>query len=134
VNSVAWRPTGTCLASAGKDRTILVWDASTGKVLCTLKGHTQWVDQISWSPDGKRLASCSGDKTVKIWEPITGEVLITFPFLPTVGNGLPDLPRCLDWSSDGSRLAVGCDSGAIENFDAATGYRLAAPLGAGKQE
>jgi WD40 repeat protein/serine/threonine protein kinase len=134
VHSVAWRPTGTWLASAGRDRTILVWDASTGKVLCTLKGHTQWVDQISWSPDGKRLASCSDDKTVKIWDPITGEALITFPFLPTVGQGLPDLPRCLDWSSDGSCLAVGCDSGAIESFAAAAGYRLAGRPEARKEE
>jgi WD40 repeat protein/serine/threonine protein kinase len=131
MTSVAWHPGGAYVASAGRNSGVIqIWDASTGKVLCTLKGHTPSLFQVSWSPDGKRLASCSGDETAKIWDPITGEVVITFSFKPKNN----DYPACLDWSRDGSCLAVGCSSGAIEILDAAKGYQLAGAPGAGRPE
>jgi hypothetical protein len=44
------------LASAGRDRTVKVWDAATGKCLATLVGHTQIVNALAFSPDGQTLA------------------------------------------------------------------------------
>ena len=39
VNSVAWSPDGTRLASGSDDKTVRIWEASTGKELSTLRGH-----------------------------------------------------------------------------------------------
>ncbi len=36
------------------------WQASTGRLLCTLSGHTQNVMGVTYSPDGETLASVSG--------------------------------------------------------------------------
>jgi Trypsin-like peptidase domain/WD domain, G-beta repeat len=67
VRSVAWSPDGKRLASAGGNKTVRVWDASSGQTLLTYKGHTESVNNTAWSPDGKRLASASDDKTVRVW-------------------------------------------------------------------
>ena len=41
VNSVAWSPDGTKLASGSNDETVRIWEAATGKQLWQLTGHTR---------------------------------------------------------------------------------------------
>ena len=68
VTSVAFSPDGKTLASGNTDGTVTLLDVATGKVLATLKGHTQRVRSVAFSPDGKTLASGSDDQTVKLWD------------------------------------------------------------------
>ena len=46
------------LASGSNDKTVRIWDSTTGKELFTLKGHADMVTSVAFSPDGLRLASC----------------------------------------------------------------------------
>jgi tetratricopeptide (TPR) repeat protein len=65
---VAFSSDGKTLASASWDKTIKIWDSSTGKVIRTLSGHSSSVNGVAFSSDGKTLASASTDNTIKIWD------------------------------------------------------------------
>jgi WD40 repeat protein len=73
VFSVAYSPDGKTLASGSIDKTITLWDVTTGKERATLKGHTVGVLSVAYSPDGKTLASGSRDLTIKLWDMATGK-------------------------------------------------------------
>lgn len=59
---------GPFLASGSRDKTIRVWDVTSGVCLFTLVGHDNWVRGISWHPGGKYLLTASDDKTLRIWD------------------------------------------------------------------
>jgi WD40 repeat protein len=77
VISVAFSHDSTRLASASHDRTVRIWDASSGACLQTLKGHSHWVISVAFSHDSTRLASASHDRTVRIWDASSGACLQT---------------------------------------------------------
>ena len=56
------------LASSSDDRTIKLWDTSTGQELCTLTGHTRWVHTVVFSPSGQTLVSGGGDSIIYMWQ------------------------------------------------------------------
>lgn len=69
VTGVAWSPDGERLASCADtpDRTVRIWEATTGRTSFVYRGHTDGVMSVAWSPDGQLIASGSSDKTVQIW-------------------------------------------------------------------
>src|ERR1700733_6876929 len=77
VRSVAFSHDSARLASASYDKTVKIWDTSSGECLQTLKGHSGTVRSVVFSHDSARLASASGDNTVKIWDTSSGACLQT---------------------------------------------------------
>lgn len=69
---------GNLLVSASRDKTLRVWDVTTGYCLKTLRGHTEWVRCVTPSLDGRWLLSAGNDRTPRLWDAATGEVKITF--------------------------------------------------------
>ena len=65
--AVAFSPDDKLVASANDGPRIKLWDAATGRLMATLRGHTRPVKVVAFGPDGKLLASGSEDGTVKLW-------------------------------------------------------------------
>lgn len=80
IDQVVVAPNGRWLASAGADRTIKIWDWSTGRLLRTLTGHESAVKSIAVLPDGKRLISAGLQPTdpIRIWDVETGRTITSW--------------------------------------------------------
>lgn len=155
VFDISFSPDGRYLATGGATKITEIWDVSTGKVLKTLEGQrfplafspigTQiatsndettivwnvetWEPQLSipytgnslaFSPDGNRLAIAMGQ--LKIWDLATGKEIIS-------ATGFASIARGLEYSPDGSRIAMGSQSGETIIWDAETGKQLLALAG-----
>ena len=68
---VAFSPNGMNLVSGSRDKTLCLWDTTTGEKLVPLATDIG-VGNLEFSPDGTLLASGSGDNTVQLWNADTG--------------------------------------------------------------
>jgi hypothetical protein len=93
---------------------VRIWDATTGKDLLCLRGHTNAVRSVAWSPEGSRLASASIDHTVRIWDPESGREVLCL-------RGHTGPVHTVAWSPDGRQLASGDDKNTILIHDAGPG-------------
>jgi WD40 repeat protein len=67
VMGLAFLPDGKRVASLHWERTIILWDAATGKRLRQLR-HEDEIRGAVFSPDGKLLASWGQDQDVYLWD------------------------------------------------------------------
>jgi WD40 repeat protein len=51
-----------------KEYSIKIWDAKTGMLVATLKGHIHPVCCLVWTADGKTLISGSYDSSIRTWD------------------------------------------------------------------
>ena len=114
VNSVAFSHDSTRLASASRDSTVKVWDASSGECMSMLEGHSAPVNSVAFSHDSTRLASASDDNTVKVWDASSGECLSTL-------EGQSDCVYSVAFSHDSARLASASGDKMVRVWDASSG-------------
>ncbi len=73
IKSVAFSPDGKTALSGSNDKTLKLWNLSTGRVIKTLEVYSN-IESVAFSPDG-RTALSGSDHTVKWWDLSTGRVI-----------------------------------------------------------
>jgi|GEM_PF-2483711 len=103
------------------NKVAVVWDAATGRDVCSLKGHTGMVVSAHFTPDGKQVLTASMDGTAHLWSVETGHHL--FRPMRHEGNVLS-----AEFSPDGKRIATASADGTARVWDAANGLALTLPM------
>ena len=116
VNSVAFSLDGKRIISASKDRTLKIWDTTTGACQKTLQGHNDDVTAVAISLDGKQVVSASWEGTIKLWDFATGTCQKTF-------EEHYQHVTSLAFSPDGSQLASVSVDMIVTLRDLAGNYR-----------
>jgi WD40 repeat protein len=85
VLSVNISPDGRRIVSGSSNKSIRVWDITTGAAaLPTIRAHLDHVNSVMFSPDGKTFVSGSSDGTVRIWDTTTGAKVLVMDGLNSV--------------------------------------------------
>ena len=113
IPGLAFSPQGDVLASVSYDRTVTLWDPSTGQLIRCLTGCQGEVQAVAFSPDGRLLATgdYSKGESVRMWDVKTGVSLVTLD--PELGE-----VWSVAFSRDGRYFAAGGERGwTVWNFD-----------------
>jgi WD40 repeat protein len=114
VQALAVTPNGRYALSGSDDRTLKLWDLTTGQPHLTLTGHAGSVCAVAIFPDGNRAVSGSHDGTMRLWELATGQQLAccTEHEYPVCALAVtPDGRHVLSGSLDGSLKLWNLSSG-----------------------
>ena len=106
VNDIQFNPDGSLVATAGEDGMVIIWDATTGRIVRSIRaddaGELGGAFNVDFSPDASRVVvtTLPGDEaTIGMFAVDTGERLFAIPLPYTVCG--------IDFSPDGSLIIGG---------------------------
>jgi WD40 repeat protein len=109
---------GSFLVTASGDKTLKIWDTSSGTEIATLVGHGREVQGFEVSTDGRLLLS-RGEDGVITWRLPSGRLLQKLG--PWFGD---TVHRGSALSPDGRRVALGCRHHRLQLVDSETGQTV----------
>jgi WD40 repeat protein len=121
IERLAFSPDGARVATASRDRTARIWDATTGAPVLPPLPHEDAVLDAAFDGTGARLVTASADGKVRVWDAVTGAQLV-----PPLEHGARAHLAC--FSADGRAILTACWDRTARLWDASTGAPLAPPL------
>ncbi|MEX0596187.1 MAG: hypothetical protein WD512_06765, partial [Candidatus Paceibacterota bacterium] len=78
INAIELSPSGGFMASASHDKSIIIWDINTGKIVNKFQGYEWKVTSLQYSSDGNFIVGGCNDGCAKLFEVSTGKHLADF--------------------------------------------------------
>jgi WD40 repeat protein len=122
VNAIVFSPDGQSVATGSDDRTVRIWEASSGKQLAMLQGESGEVLAVAFSRDGKFLLSAGSDRLLRLWDLRTKKEVRVLK-----GHTAP--VQCVAFSPDGKQAVSGGEDRSLRIWDLAGGEELTALAG-----
>jgi WD40 repeat protein len=113
---------GGLILTGHVNRVVRLLDATTGRLVATLRGPEASVNLVSVSPDGSRIAVGSQDRTIRIFDSRSRNPLITVG-----GHRRP--ASSMSFFADGTHLATVAQDNAVHLWDLEAGTPVAALWG-----
>lgn len=102
------------IAAAGAERVVRLYEAESGQLLLTLKGHRDAVVACAFSPQDELLLSLSKDGGVCLWSLAKGELVRTLALAESNYTTAAFHP-------EGALIALGASDGTLSVFDRRSG-------------
>ncbi len=68
LSAITFPPNGSILLSVNRDGIIQLRNSTTGKIISSLAGHSNWISEFVFSEDGTTLATSGADGTILVWD------------------------------------------------------------------
>ncbi len=104
-------PTVRTIVSVGYDKTVCLWDASTGEAILPPLKHDKPVFCAAFSPDAARLVTASGDNIIRLWDISTGQEVVDL-------RGHQSYVKSIAFTLDGKRLISGSGDFTVRVWNA----------------
>lgn len=122
VTSVAFSSDRMFALSGSRDKTLKLWDVSTGRAIRTFEGHSDGVNSVAYSPNGKLALSGSDDNTLKLWDIPTGKLIHTF-------EGHKNSVTSIAFSPNGKSILSGSEDRTIKLWNISTDKEIITLIG-----
>ena len=106
IDTIAFSPDGTTVATGGSAGLIQLWGADTSLLRTALHAHEDPITSMQFTLDGQRLVSASWDGDIKIWDVHTDENLLTL-------DGHDKWINALAFGHDGRTLISASNDGTV---------------------
>lgn len=124
VNVVTWGPGGDVLATGDKKGYVRTWSVTTKSRQLKSAKHSSEIRAMAWNKTDDLLIAADGSSSLSVWAKATtlnGKELQVPSWPIRLTDGSPELSiNSLVFSSDNTRLALGCADGKILILHCAT--------------
>ena len=117
VEDVAFSPVEPLLASVS-DTTILIWDASDGKLVKKVTVQKEKISCVTFSDDGAHIAAGLHDGSIRVYSSKTGQEVFA------MSEKHDGRVRCLSYASGGTRIVSAAADKKVMFWSAKDGSRL----------
>ena len=109
VYRVVFSHDGQTVATVGRERTLRLWDARTGRLNDTFQGHGADVESVTFSPDDRTIASVDDHGMIQFWDVASG----------AAGKIASRQGRlwCVEFSPDGRTVVTSSADGSVRLWD-----------------
>lgn len=110
VNTAFFNSDGSQVITASADRSVIIWNANSGRIVHNLQGHSAEVTFADFNKKGDKAASVGKDGKLIVWDVVSGNKIMD--------KELGRIVHSVRFSNDDKYILVSCNDGCADVFNA----------------